>query len=1765
MNKASDQKFAIRGGQRIRSVDSDGLADVAGVEVDFMQLSRDASTALEFIDDRDFVEVEIEGGLKIAMTGAELRTSEWFEFRAFRDDGVTELFLKADRTRGGGGGLIRKLKAWFFSKAEDRLRGLVLDEVEGLLCPKPGFFLVQRDLELVEADSVSSAKDDVPLILLHGTFSSTLSSFGAWLANPQESERIWRGYKRVFALNHRTLEETPVANALQVIERLDKGAEIDLVGFSRGGLIGELLAQNALNAKPLSEVITRLKSDSVDADQFALRDQVIEQFQALHKKLLEKQIKVRRFVRVGCPARGTRLASRERLRNVLALVRFGTEALNTAARYVPSTVVQSVTNTLKGLAHLTEGVVLNVINPNVVPGLYAMDPRRHVIRHLINHEELSSSAELANVGANTVRSGINLGRAADFALDLYFGRANDWVVDTDSMNGGAKRPKVVQYLIRSERTHTQYFADPSFAQIITDGLVTPQFDDLTRLRYAVGKVEQSELRQVRSGGNTSGPVLLVLPGIMGSQLAAGGDKLWLAALKYASGGFKQLRIDKADVIANGFVGKVYGEFCDAFRDTHEVIPFPYDWRHSVVDAGRALNAKLKELLARIDINKRPIQIVAHSMGGLVVRAMLSETDSVWSGALKHPDSRIIMLGTPNQGSHAITAMLSGQEDLMQKLAMADLTEPLSHHVGLVAKFPGILDMLPAPTDEDSRDYFDRAQWDAALQPLGAAWPRAAVSELKAAKARRTQLSAPDLLSKRVHYIAGQAPETPCKLVAENGKVSMLMTELGDGRVLWETGIPLGVPLWYAPRVRHGDLPGATSVQRACADILRTGATDALPRSRPERMKPGWFSWLRDGEAVSGSISQAEFEQLALGGDWAIPPADARSVSGLTRLDVAVSWGDLKDAEHPLFVGHYQGDGIFGAERSVDEIFDKRLTDVHRSGLYPGAIGTQRVLYHRTEAGTVRSAIVVGLGEIGSLSATALQRAIREGLIAYATRTAEQSSLQPRDQPLVSAGLSFLLIGSTSGTLNVREVGRCILQGVSDARKAIANEPYRLDELREIEFIELYQDVAHTLWYQLEEILDGADPLAEQYRLDVAIRSKRDGRKRVRIDDQNQWWQPLKIEKRGEMLLFTNLASKARAEVSTVKVDKIIAELIDAQVRSPLRRKATEFALFELLVPGLLKDLAPESADLRLLLTPGAAAYPWEMLTDRLQSNAEQEPQAVRVGMVRQLSAMQFRNKPLLATNQRALIIVDPKSSLVELPGAQLEGAHVHRVLEAKGWEVNPSLRDKPGEIIIKHFGDGHEIVHYCGHGVDDVRRYANGFEHPLPVSDPEHAVSGMVLGEGIFLTAELLESLRELPKLAFVNCCHLGAIKDKPHAVAAHFAEKLVLMGVPCVIAAGWAVDDQTAACFAEAFYGAFLTGVSFGESVKRARKAAYEHNPQSTTFAAYQCYGDPSFSLARESEKTRWKPPSRIPSEAALIAEVLPRITDVQTLMMVAEQVEQEEQAKHLQSALACEALAAAFERLGDLESAVAWYGKAIAKSDNMNSVHLKSFTPWVNLQSRVLLQKFHYKQIKATEAHKTIDALLETVSKLLNIPVFETSERYGLLGATLRRKALIEKESAAPTLSAALVAYETHLKLLTGKSDAKLKISASLRIAFTARALALAHGYKKSEAANTTAVQALKDAKTAYTALKKAKPAKSANDWDYFMQAQIEVVQVYVSDIATSNAAQDLLAEELSKVSNRANRMAILEQIVFMETFLTTAQQATSKWFKALLEKIK
>ncbi|MBK7464163.1 MAG: hypothetical protein IPJ50_16490 [Betaproteobacteria bacterium] len=71
--------------------------------------------------------------------------------------------------------------------------------------------------------------------------------------------RRWRRFtgKRVFGLEHHSLSESPLANAVDLIERLPERAEVHLVSHSRGGLVGELIALSG--CANLAEVLTEDK------------------------------------------------------------------------------------------------------------------------------------------------------------------------------------------------------------------------------------------------------------------------------------------------------------------------------------------------------------------------------------------------------------------------------------------------------------------------------------------------------------------------------------------------------------------------------------------------------------------------------------------------------------------------------------------------------------------------------------------------------------------------------------------------------------------------------------------------------------------------------------------------------------------------------------------------------------------------------------------------------------------------------------------------------------------------------------------------------------------------------------------------------------------------------------------------------------------------------------------------------------------------------------------------------------------------------------------------------------------------------------------------------------------------------------------------------------------------------------------------------------------------------------------------------------------
>jgi hypothetical protein len=311
----------------------------------------------------------------------------------------------------------------------------------------------------------------------------------------------------------------------------------------------------------------------------------------------------------------------------------------------------------------------------------------------------------------------------------------------------------------------------------------------------------------------------------------------------------------------------------------------------------------------------------------------------------------------------------------------------------------------------------------------------------------------------------------------------------------------------------------------------------------------------------------------------------------------------------------------------------------------------------------------------------------------------------------------------------------------------------------------------------------------------------------------------------------------------------------------------------MLLPLRLKDGAELRNNLVLVLDEAAARYPWEMLEDRWSqplsgepsalpedARGERKPRSVTHGMLRQLKTQQGRERPVMAPGEGALVVGDPRSDFVPLPGAREEAERVGQALGRAGYRVTTLIKPGVEDVVVALHADAYRILHLAGHGVH--RERLRGREEPLcsacgqvlPARD-EDRVSGMIIGEGMVLTPGDVRQMRRVPDLVFINCCHLGRTdgdtrrwreSDRHQAprLAANLAVAFIEMGVRAVVAAGWAVDDQAAQTFAEAFYRQMTDGVAFGEALRRAREAAWREHPHANTWGAYQCYGDPDLRL---------------------------------------------------------------------------------------------------------------------------------------------------------------------------------------------------------------------------------------------------------------------------------------------------------------------------------
>jgi hypothetical protein len=319
--------------------------------------------------------------------------------------------------------------------------------------------------------------------------------------------------------------------------------------------------------------------------------------------------------------------------------------------------------------------------------------------------------------------------------------------------------------------------------------------------------------------------------------------------------------------------------------------------------------------------------------------------------------------------------------------------------------------------------------------------------------------------------------------------------------------------------------------------------------------------------------------------------------------------------------------------------------------------------------------------------------------------------------------------------------------------------------------------------------------------------------------------------------------------------------------------------------------------------------------------------------------------------------------------------------------------------------------------------------------------------------------MRKVPELVFVNCCHLASgdadqlLNYDRASFASGVAGALIEIGVRCVVAAGWAVDDEAASRFAEAFYGSLLRMDRFIDAVDKGRQAAYE-SKSVNTWAAYQAYGDPDWVFRRKAQDVNQATASSVEDFSTVASVVSLKLALERTVQMKfqgADLATQLNSLKRLEdlaagkekwgkSGAVAELFGEAFVEAGNIESGMQWYEKAVTAPDGKAS--MKAAEQLANVRGRLaweIVDKAmrHLGEMKkrsrrsagrdgplrgacgrraiAATGSGRADTLIENHSPAAKlIAVKRTLERAGLIGSACKRRALSagsRQASAGPT----------------------------------------------------------------------------------------------------------------------------------------------------------
>lgn len=819
-------------------------------------------------------------------------------------------------------------------------------------------------------------------------------------------------------------------------------------------------------------------------------------------------------------------------------------------------------------------------------------------------------------------------------------------------------------------------------------------------------------------------------------------------------------------------------------------------------------------------------------------------------------------------------------------------------------------------------------------------------------------------------------------------------------------------------------------------------------------------------AVTPGMIPIAGERVRIRGTHAV---SATATPSPAQFSIEVVNGDLSFESLPLLVGHYRATQLTGTEDFIDRVTHGTLSRSLDLGVYPVEPGSHQIFLNTfldpdREALTPRpeAVIVVGLGQEGDLRPGDLAGSVRRAVLAWAQRVAEKS---PRT---ASLSVASTLMGSGGHGVTTANAAMLIAQGIYEANQLLVKKKASLPSIARLRLIELYTDRASEAWRALrlqseatpgrftviEPITQGTGPLLRPVESGYRGADYDFIQATTRTDPGNQPQIEYALDTRRARTEVRALVTQPRL-IRNLVAEASSGQSLDPQIGS---------TLYKLLIPVELEAFLASSSETHIVLDKGTAGIPWEILDDGGGDGASDLPWAIRSKLLRKFKTEQFRRQVKDANNRAPVLVIgEPEcpKDFPPLPGAYKEASAVADALAlavpniaSRVCRVMADTANGPRPIartvVNALLSEDWRVVHVAGHGA-------------LPGEDG--SPGGVVLSDKTFLGPPEIEAMRVVPELVFVNCCHLGAFPAEALLYdrvdfASGMARKLIDIGVRCVVAAGWAVDDSAAQAFATTFYTSLLQGERFIEAVTRARVAARRFD--GNTWAAYQCYGDPDWKLVQEDAD--WKAATPAENEFDVIATIAGLKLALNTLVVESTyqkryppsvQLVRLERLKTRWLTLGWppgqgigELFAEAHAAAGDIPGAIAWYDVVLGSATGDASIlafeqrsNLRVRQAWASVQAaqqaldalkpgagRAARGRARARRVQAAALRKTLSLARHTITaedrSLAILGTFgDTAERASLRAAAMKRLAMVEEAAGRPRDErAAIVKMKAH-----------------------------------------------------------------------------------------------------------------------------------------------